>query len=169
MTFDGNRYRATVSVAAARRPARLLSVTKVVWRRPARPMAALDRGRTIFDVRIIVVGGTGLIGAHVAKVLRERGHDVTTAARSGADRVLDLEKDAERDLRPLLAGQDGVVFAARTDEQRPLRKPIYPVFRRDLVDPVVRLFTAARAQGLTRAVLMGSYYTYFDRIRPQWR
>ena len=51
----------------------------------------------------------------------------------------------------------------------PLPRPIYPRFRQDLVDPVVRLFTAARDEGLTRGVLMGSYYTYFDRLRPQWR
>jgi nucleoside-diphosphate-sugar epimerase len=113
-----------------------------------------------------------LIGAHVVGVLRERGHAVTTMARTahpGVDHVLDLESASVGELRPLLTGLDGVVFAARTDEQRPLRKPIYPVFRRDIVEPVVRLFTAARREGLTRGVIMGSYYTYFDRLHPQWR
>jgi nucleoside-diphosphate-sugar epimerase len=113
-----------------------------------------------------------LIGAHVVGVLRERGHAVTTAARTaqpGVDHVLDLESASVDELRPLLAGLDGVVYAARPDEQRPLRKPIYPVFRRDIVEPVVRLFTAARHEGLTRGVIMGSYYTYFDRLHPQWR
>ncbi|MGS2619614.1 NAD-dependent epimerase/dehydratase family protein [Micromonospora sp. LZ34] len=123
-------------------------------------------------MRILVVGGSGLIGAHVVDVLRERGHAVTTVARTahpGVDHVLDLESASVDELRPLLAGLDGVVYAARTDEQRPLRKPIYPVFRRDIVEPVVRLFTAARHEGLTRGVIMGSYYTYFDRLHPQWR
>lgn len=69
----------------------------------------------------------------------------------------------------LLAGHDGVVYAARTDEQRALRKPIYPVFRGDLVEPVVRLFAAARLEGLTRGVVMGSYYTYYDRLHPRLR
>ncbi|MER7892889.1 NAD(P)H-binding protein [Micromonospora sp. NPDC094482] len=123
-------------------------------------------------MRILVVGGSGLIGAHVAEVLRERGHAVTTLARTaqpGVDHLLDLDSASIDQLRPLLAGHDGVVYAARTDEQRPLRKPIYPVFRRDIVDPVVRLFTAARHEGLTRGAIMGSYYTYFDRLHPQWR
>jgi nucleoside-diphosphate-sugar epimerase len=105
-------------------------------------------------------------------VLRERGHAVTTVARTarpGVDHVLDLESASVDELRPLLASLDGVVHAARTDEQRPLRKPIYPVFRRDIVEPVVRLFTAARQEGLTRGVIMGSYYTYFDRLYPRWR
>ncbi|XVV14269.1 NAD-dependent epimerase/dehydratase family protein [Actinoplanes sp. CA-131856] len=120
-------------------------------------------------MRILVVGGSGLIGAHVVKVLRERGHTATTAARSprpGVDHVFEVKS---ADPRPLLSGCDGVVLATRTDEQKPLPRPIYPAFRRDMIDPVVRLFAAAREEGLTRGVLMGSYYTYFDRLHPQWR
>ncbi|MGW3891825.1 NAD-dependent epimerase/dehydratase family protein [Micromonospora chokoriensis] len=123
-------------------------------------------------MRILVVGGSGLIGAHVVEVLRERGHATTAVARTshpGVDHLLDVGSASTEDLRSLLAGHDGVVYATRTDEQRPLPKPIYPQFRRDNVDPVVRLFTAARAEGLTRGVVMGSYYTYFDRLHPQWR
>ncbi|MGQ5264821.1 NAD-dependent epimerase/dehydratase family protein [Micromonospora sp. ZYX-F-536] len=121
-------------------------------------------------MRILVVGGSGLIGAHVVDVLRERGHTPTTVARTarpGVDHLLDVGSASTEELRPLLAGHDGVVYATRTDEQRPLRKPIYPEFRRDNVEPVVRLFTAARQEGLTRAVIMGSYYTYYDRLHPQ--
>ncbi|MBG6104441.1 NAD-dependent epimerase/dehydratase family protein [Micromonospora vinacea] len=123
-------------------------------------------------MRILVVGGSGLIGAHVVDVLRERGHAATTVARTaqpGIDHLLDVGSASIEQLRPLLAGNDGVVYATRTEEQRPLPKPIYPEFRRDNVDPVVRLFTAARLEGLTRGVVMGSYYTYFDRLHPQWR
>ncbi|MGC4813177.1 NAD-dependent epimerase/dehydratase family protein [Micromonospora sp. DT228] len=123
-------------------------------------------------MRILVVGGSGLIGAHVVDVLRERGHATTTVARTaqpGVDHLLDAGSASIEDLRPLLAGHDGVVYATRTDEQRPLPKPIYPEFRRDNVEPVVRLCAAARQEGLTRAVVMGSYYTYFDRLHPQWR
>ena len=123
-------------------------------------------------MRILVVGGSGLIGAHVADVLRERGHAVTTVARTarpGVDHRLDLRAAPTDELRHRLAGHDAVVYAARTDEQRSLPRPIRPVFRRDLVLPVVRLFTAARQEGLTRGVVMGSYYTYFDRLHPRWR
>ncbi|WP_127506301.1 NAD-dependent epimerase/dehydratase family protein [Actinoplanes solisilvae] len=123
-------------------------------------------------MRILVVGASGLVGFHVGKVLRERGHAVTSVARSaahGLDHRVDLGSASVEQLRTLLAGHDGVVFAARTDEQRPLRRPIHPVFRHDMVEPVVRLFGAARDEGLTRGVIMGSYYTYFDRLHPQWR
>ncbi|MGC4816033.1 NAD-dependent epimerase/dehydratase family protein [Micromonospora sp. DT63] len=123
-------------------------------------------------MRILVVGGSGLIGAQIVDVLRERGHTTTSVARTaqpGVDHLLDVGSASIEELRPVLAGHDGVVYGTRTDEQRPLPKPIYPQFRRDNVDPVVRLFTAARAEGLTRGAVLGSYYTYFDRRHPQWR
>ncbi|MFF5228412.1 NAD-dependent epimerase/dehydratase family protein [Dactylosporangium sp. NPDC000521] len=123
-------------------------------------------------MRILVVGGSGLIGAHVVDVLRERGHEVTTVARGahpGVDHLLDMAVASADELRKLLAGHDGVVYAARTDEQRALRKPIHPQFRRDIVEPVVRLFAAAREEHLTRGVVMGSYYTYWDRLHPELR
>ncbi|WP_433223382.1 NAD(P)H-binding protein [Dactylosporangium sp. CS-047395] len=123
-------------------------------------------------MKIFVVGGSGLIGAHVGAVLRERGHEVTSLARTardGVDHVLDLGAASVGELGERLQGHDGIVYAARTDEQRPLRKPILPAFRRDMVEPVARLFTAARTAGLTRGVVMGSYYTYFDRLHPEWR
>lgn len=123
-------------------------------------------------MRILVVGGSGLIGAHVVEVLRGRGHAVTTVARTaraGVDHVLDVEAASVDELRPLLDGHDGLVYGTRSDEQRVLRKPIYPVLRGELVDPVVRMFTAARQAGLTRGVILGSYYTYFARVHPQWR
>ncbi|MDG4809965.1 NAD(P)H-binding protein [Micromonospora sp. WMMD1120] len=123
-------------------------------------------------MRILVIGGSGLIGAQVVNVLRERGHTATTVARTarpGVDHLADVGAASVDDLRSLLAGHDGVVYATRTDEQRPLPRPIYPRFRQDNVEPVVRLCTAARLEGLTRAVVMGSYYTYFDRLHPRWR
>ncbi|MDR7326708.1 MULTISPECIES: NAD(P)H-binding protein [Catenuloplanes] len=123
-------------------------------------------------MKVVVVGGSGLIGAHVVSVLSDRGHEVTAVARTArpdVHRMLDAETASVADLRALLRGHDGVVYAARTDEQRPVPKPAHPAFRANMVDPLVRLFTAAREEGLTRGVLMGSYYTYFHRLHPDWR
>ncbi|MFI5843101.1 NAD(P)H-binding protein [Catenuloplanes sp. NPDC051500] len=120
-------------------------------------------------MKVLVAGGSGLIGAHVVEVLRERGHTVTTVARSQADHVVDLGQATDEQLRGMMAGQDGVVYAARTDEQRPMPKPVYPAFRAVMVDPVTRLFAAAREEGLVSGVLMGSYYTHFDRVHPEWK
>ncbi|MEV0676161.1 NAD(P)H-binding protein [Actinosynnema sp. NPDC050436] len=123
-------------------------------------------------MRILVVGASGLVGQHVVAELRRRGHAATTAARSrrdGLDHVLDATTAAVAELRPLLAGHDGVVFAAGVDDRETPRRPAYPAFHRGNVVPVERLFTAAREEGLSRGVVLGSYYTHFHREHPEWR
>ncbi|MEU7866626.1 NAD(P)H-binding protein [Dactylosporangium sp. NPDC049140] len=123
-------------------------------------------------MRILVIGGSGLIGAHVVQVLRERGHGVTSLARTaapGVDHTLDLGAATPDELRALLDGHDGVVHAGRSEEERSRPRPIHPALRGEMVEPIVRLFTAARAAGLTRGVVMGSYYTHFHRLHPEWR
>jgi len=48
------------------------------------------------------------------------------------------------------------------------RRPVYPVFHCGNVVPVVKLLGAARAMGATRAIVLGSYFTYFARQHPEW-
>ncbi|MDQ2586584.1 NAD(P)H-binding protein [Saccharothrix yanglingensis] len=123
-------------------------------------------------MRVVVVGASGLIGQHVVARLRESGHGVTSVARTaraGVDHALDATAAAAADFRALLAGHDGVVFAAGADDREAPRGPAYPVFHRGNVAPVVRLLTAAREEGLTRAAVIGSYYTHFHREHPEWR
>ncbi len=123
-------------------------------------------------VKVLVVGASGLIGRHVVERLRARGHEVTSVARTardGVDHAVDATTATEAEFRTLLAGHDGVVFAAGVDDREVPRKPAYPVFHRGNVAPVVRLLTAARAEGLSRAAVLGSYYTHFHRLRPGWR
>jgi nucleoside-diphosphate-sugar epimerase len=122
-------------------------------------------------VKVLVVGASGLVGQHVVERLRERGHTVTAVARTqraGVDHGLDATTATVESWRPLLAGHDGVVFAAGLDDRDVPKRPAYPVFYAGNVAPVVNLLTAAREQGLTRAVVLGSYYTYFNRTHPEW-
>lgn len=119
-----------------------------------------------------MVGASGLVGRHVVDRLRARGHGVTSVARTardGIDHVVDATTATEAEFRALLAGHDGVVFAAGADDREVPRRPAYPVFHRGNVAPVVRLLTAARAEGLSRAAVLGSYYTHFHRLHPEWR
>ncbi|ONI90013.1 nucleoside-diphosphate sugar epimerase [Saccharothrix sp. ALI-22-I] len=123
-------------------------------------------------MKVLVVGASGLVGQQVVGRLRERGHEVTSVARTardGVDHAVDATTATDAEFRSLLAGHDGVVFAAGADGREVPRKPAYPVFHHGNVAPVVRLLTAAREAGLSRAVVLGSYYTHFHRLHPEWR
>jgi uncharacterized protein YbjT (DUF2867 family) len=51
-------------------------------RRIARQLAKVKRNYNIKTVKLIVIGGTGLIGTKVVKDLREKGHEVVAASPS---------------------------------------------------------------------------------------
>ncbi|OLR92907.1 NAD-dependent epimerase/dehydratase family protein [Actinokineospora bangkokensis] len=121
---------------------------------------------------ILVVGGSGLLGHFVVERLRERGHTATSVGRSarpGVDHTVDAEEATVETWLPLLEGHDGVVFAAGLDDRQVPRRPAYPTFHAANVTTAVTLLTAARQAGLTRAAILGSYFTHFHREHPEWR
>ncbi|WP_033288185.1 NAD(P)H-binding protein [Amycolatopsis jejuensis] len=120
-------------------------------------------------MKILVVGGSGLLGQHVRDELRKRGHEATTVARTareGVDRALDVSTASS--LHTVLEGHDGVVFAGGMDDRAVGRGPVEPRLYAGNVAPVAALLRAAREAGCTRAAVLGSYYTHFDRVHPEW-
>lgn len=130
-------------------------------------------------MHVLIIGGTGFIGYHAALACLRRGHAVTATARNRPaqgvlpDEVVfqpvDVNQIAETDLKRLLAGQDAVVYAAGVDTAKPHPNPAYDYFYRENVQPCVRLFAAAREVGVTRGVILGSYFNTLDRLRPEMR
>jgi len=119
-------------------------------------------------MKILVVGGTGLIGGHAALYLKERGHDVTLMARKptavpGLAELPFIEgnyiEDDCSDGR--LAGFDTLLFAAAVDiRQFPQDGSVTPedFYTRGNTEGVPRFFEAAKAAGISRAVYVGSFY-----------
>jgi len=122
-------------------------------------------------MRITVVGASGFLGTEVVAELGRRGHDATAVARTaraGVEKTLDVTTATDGELRAALAGHDGVVFAAGVDDRSVPRTPAYRAFHFGNVVPVQRLLAAARAVGVSRAVVLGSYFGYFAREYPEW-
>jgi len=116
--------------------------------------------------KILVVGGTGLTGAHAALHLREAGHSVTIMSRSAPTlpclQVFDhlagnyVEDDIGLEE---LKGFDQLVFAAGADiRQLPTGENEEDFFHRVNVQAIPRFFERAKAAGISRAVYIGSYY-----------
>jgi nucleoside-diphosphate-sugar epimerase len=123
-------------------------------------------------MRTLVIGGTGMIGCHVAALLAERGHDVTIGARSAPSGdspvrafpvVLGDYADGgftERELEPFNA----MVFAAGQDVRHVRPESADDGFwERYQSGGVPRLMERAKRAGVRRAVQVGSYY---HMVRP---
>jgi nucleoside-diphosphate-sugar epimerase len=118
-------------------------------------------------MKILVIGGTGLIGGHAALYLRDHGHDVTIGGRkpAAAGSALAELKQLQGDYvagtfsRADLAGYDALVFAAGSDiRHAPQGGDLDAHWQRANVEAIPRFFELARSAGIRQAVLVGSFY-----------
>jgi nucleoside-diphosphate-sugar epimerase len=119
------------------------------------------------DMKILVVGGTGLIGGHAALRLKSVGHDVEITARKPAaagsaltelpfHRIDYVNEPADHDL---LARFAAVVFAAGNDVRHIPRDGDEDThWRRANSEAVPRVLAAAKQAGVRHAILIGSFY-----------
>ena len=124
-------------------------------------------------MKILVVGGAGMIGGHAALYLRSRGHQVSIAGRNppaagtplGELEFLRCDYIAN-DLPPSALGRfDALVFAAGNDIRHlPAQQSAAAHWQRANVEGVPRFFATAREAGIRHAVNIGSFY---PQARPQ--
>jgi uncharacterized protein YbjT (DUF2867 family) len=122
--------------------------------------------------RIVIIGGHGKVALHLARILTERGDEVTsvfrnpdhaedvvaTAARPVVADIEVLDTDA---LADLLAGHAAVVFSAGAGGGNPART--YAVDR----DAAIRVIDAARQAGVRRFVMVSYFGAGPDHGVPQ--
>ncbi len=134
--------------------------------------------RRIF-MKVLIIGATGLLGSEAAKELIKRGHEVIgmglPPVPKGAvlpDEMQLILKDCMsldiEELREIMTGCDGFVFAAGVDERIEGPAPIYDMFYKHNIAPLQKLLPLAKECGITQAVVCGSYFTYFERTMPEW-
>lgn len=115
-------------------------------------------------MRILVVGGRGMIGTHAARHLTQLGHEVTLGARSlPAEEtewpVIVGDYVARTFTAEQLAPFDAVVFAAGQDVRHVRSAAADEAFWRAAQSEGVPAFAAlARDAGVKRFIQIGSYY-----------
>lgn len=123
-------------------------------------------------MKILVIGGTGMIGAHAALHLREQGNDVTLAARSPiadgspvADFPVLIGDYTIPSFTPdQLSGFDGIVFAAGQDvRHKGSGVDDAEFWEKTQTGGVPRFAALAKQAGVPRFVQVGSYYHH---LRP---
>ena len=118
-------------------------------------------------MKTLIIGGTGMIGTHVAAHLREQGDDVTIAARTSPEAgsvassfpVL-LGDYTKNEFTPTeLAAFEAVVFAAGNDI-RHIGKDVDEdeFWEQTQIGGVPRFVARAKEAGVSHLVQIGSYY-----------
>ncbi len=128
--------------------------------------------------KVLVVGATGFLGYHAVQELLARGWRVTALGLPPGPPpglfparvkvvLKDLAATGDAELRKLLRGHQGLVFAAGLDDRQVLAKPAYEKLRQANVVVVERLLSIAAEAGVGRAVVLGSYLAHFNRKWPE--
>ena len=129
-------------------------------------------------MKVFMIGGTGLLGSEAAKELIARGHEVSSIALpplpEGAVLPPEMELSlgnylemSDEELKEKLTGCEGFVFAAGVDERVEGPAPIYALYKKYNIDPVDRLLRLCRECGVKHAVILGSYFSYAAKKRPE--
>lgn len=131
-------------------------------------------------MKICIIGGTGLLGSQGAKELISRGHQVKAIALpplpQGAVLPPELEIEygnylemSDEEIAKMFSGCEGFVFAAGVDERVEGPAPIYDLYKKYNIDPIYRLLKIAKECGIKHTVVLGSYFSYFAKARPQMK
>jgi nucleoside-diphosphate-sugar epimerase len=118
-----------------------------------------------------------LLGHQAALACRQRGHAVQCIGSSEVApgcpwpdaitlRQADVFRMPKRQLARLFVGVDAMVYAVGPDDRVVPPAPAYDFFHERLVRACARVVAAAREAGVRRTVVLGSYYTHFERLWP---
>ena len=131
-------------------------------------------------MKVFMIGGTGLLGSAAARIFIDRGHSVKSVALpplpEGAPIPEEMEivmcniyEKTDDEIRELMAGCDCFVFAAGVDERVEFPAPVYDAYYKYNIAPLKRLLPICKELGYKKAVILGSYFSYLAKERPDMK
>lgn len=128
-------------------------------------------------MKILIAGGTGLLGSEAAKIMIENNHEVYALSLPLKDITLDIPKEMylhfcdfnkleDHDLDLWMQGMDAFVFAAGVDERIEFKPPVIDAYMTYNVIPLQRMLASAKKMGVKKAVILGSYFAHFAKVWP---
>ncbi len=131
-------------------------------------------------MKVFMIGGTGLLGCEAATTLIKRGHQVTSVALpplpEGAPIPKEMEiifgdinKKSDDEIEEMLKGADVFIFAAGVDERVEFPAPVMDYYYKFNIAPLERIFPLCKKAGVKRAVVLGSYFSYLNKIKPEMK
>lgn len=128
-------------------------------------------------MNVFMIGGTGLLGCEAAHQLIKHGHKVTTVALpplpEGAPIPEEMEiifaninDKTDEEIEEMLKGQNVFIYAAGVDERVEFPAPVMEAYKKFNIAPLERIFPICKKVGVKRAVVLGSYFSYLAKLRP---
>ena len=131
-------------------------------------------------MKVLMIGGTGLLGSAAAQIFVDRGNEVKTLSLpplpQGAPLPPEMEivfQDANKltddEMVEMMKGYDMFVFATGVDERVEFPAPVYDAYYKYNIAPLERYLPLAKKAGMKGAVVCGSYFAWLAKDRPEMR
>lgn len=128
-------------------------------------------------MKVLMIGGTGLLGSAAAQIFVDRGNEVKTLSLpplpQGAPLPKEMEivfQDANKltddEMIEMMKGYDMFVFATGVDERVEFPAPVYDAYYKYNIAPLERYLPLAKKAGMKGAVVCGSYFAWLANNRP---
>ncbi|UYP47440.1 hypothetical protein NEF87_003725 [Candidatus Lokiarchaeum ossiferum] len=129
-------------------------------------------------MKVFIIGGTGFIGYHATLEFLKREHEVSTIAipdiklgkwfpSKVSVQYGDIFSMEQERMVEMLSGFDALVYAIGPDDRTTPDRPPYEFFHEKLALTTQKVFQAANLAKIKRAVILNSYFAYFDRKYPK--
>ena len=81
----------------------------------------------------------------------------------------DINKKTDEEIESMLKGCDVFIFAAGVDERVEFPAPVMDYYYKFNIAPLERIFPLCKKAGVKRAVVLGSYFAYLNKIKPEMK
>lgn len=126
--------------------------------------------------KVLVIGGAGFIGYQIVQELGKNSYEVWSSTRNSEliqDKntvYIHLKDMSDSELAAILKDFDFIVFAGGVDDRTmPTEEVATTFFYNGNVLPCVRLARVCKDLKLQKLIILGSYFSHFNRIRPEWK
>lgn len=128
-------------------------------------------------MKVFMIGGTGLLGCEAATTLIKRGNQVTSVALPPLPEGAPIPKEMEiifgnindktdDEIAEMMKGCDCFIYAAGVDERVEFNPPVMDQYYKFNIAPLERMFPICKKAGIKRAVVLGSYFAFLAKQRP---
>lgn len=126
---------------------------------------------------VLIIGGLGFIGFHIVRELQQQNYQVTIGSRTTLTSKetiapivkIDLHQMSDAEIEQIISDFDILIFAGGADDRTFPNEPAETFFYNGNVTPCVRLARISRSLKTQKIIILGSYFSYFNRIRPEWK
>jgi len=127
--------------------------------------------------KTLVIGGFGFIGHHIVCELQKQQCSATIGYR---DKIklnnsktpvvkIDLQQMSDNEIEHIISEFDFIIFAGGADDRKLPKKHSTTFFYNRNVTPCVRLASISRNLKVKKIIILGSYFTHFHRLYPDWK